>query len=196
MGAKQHFFTIAGGKYRGKKMPLPVSETTRPTKSIIRGSVFDTLQYEIVDTYFVEVFGGSGSMGLEALSRGAKEVWFFERDKSTLRQLESNCATLDSRHTHVSGGDSFVLYPALAERLANEQKKAFIYFDPPFSIREGMEDIYERVTALIENTPAEVVHKIIVEHMHSVDFPERIGPFIKEKRKKFGKTALSYYRVA
>ena len=194
--AKQPSFTISSGKYRGKRLLLPLSEKTRPTKSIIRGSVFDTLQHEIEGTVFVELFGGSGSMGLEALSRGADEVWFFEKDRTALRQLEQNCAALDSGRTHVIAGDSFTHYPTLIARLANEGKRAFIYFDPPFAIREGMGDIYERVSALIEETPSEVVHKIIIEHMHSVDFADRIGPFAKEKTKRFGKTALTYYGVA
>ena len=135
-------------------------------------------------------------MGLEALSRGAKEVWFFERDREALRVLERNCAALDKRRTHVEAGDSFTLYPRLMERLERSGERAFLYFDPPFSIRDGMADIYEKVRALIEKTPFTVVRKIIVEHMSSEQFEERIGPFVKEKTKKFGKTSLTYYGLA
>ncbi len=196
MAAKEAFFSIGSGRYRGKRLALPLSEKTRPTKSIIRGSVFDTLQFDIVDRVFVEVFGGSGSMGLEALSRGAKEVWFFERDREALRVLERNCAALERARTHVEAGDSFRLYPQLMQRLEHEGSQAFIYLDPPFAIREGMEDIYGRVRALIEETPVAVVEKIIVEHMSAEKFDDTIGPFSREKCKKFGKTSLSFYSVA
>ncbi len=196
MSVKHPTFTIGSGKFRGKRLSLPLSEHTRPTKSIIRGSVFDTLQFDIIDEVFVEVFGGSGSMGLEALSRGAKEVWFFEKSREALHVLKQNCAALDRQHTYVEAGDSFNLYPSLMERLLKAGEKAFIYFDPPFAIREGMEDIYLRLISLIEQTPPEVVNKVIIEHMSSVKFADAIGPFVKDKTKKFGKTSLSFYSVA
>jgi 16S rRNA (guanine(966)-N(2))-methyltransferase RsmD len=196
MAAKKLTFPIMGGKFKGRRLELPQANSTRPTKSIIRGSVFDTLQYDIIDQVFIEVFGGSGSMGLEALSRGAGEVYFFERERGALRVLERNCEKLDPSRTHIYHGDSFVLYDDLLRRLQNEGKRAYIYLDPPFAIREGMDDIYERITRLIEKTPPDVVHKIIIEHMSGVDFPEQIGPFLREKMKKFGKSSLSYYIVA
>ncbi len=189
-------FTIIGGEYRGKKLPLPSKETTRATKSIIRGSVFDTLQFAIVDEIFIELFGGSGSMGLEALSRGAQKVYFFEKDRSAARILEQNAAALDKRRTRLVYGDSFEHFPLLAESLKQQGRAAYIYIDPPFDIREGMEGIYDRVVDLIAAIPPEIVLKIIVEHMSGVSFADRIGPFQKEKSRKFGKTTVTYYSVA
>lgn len=189
-------FTIGGGKYRGKRLALPDTPGTRPTKSIIRGSVFDTLQFEIVDAIFVELFGGSGSMGLEALSRGAAKACFFEKDRSVAALLKRNCAALDAGATEVIVGDSFAHYPPFVRRLAEEGKRAFLYFDPPFEIREGMAGIYDRVIGMIAQTPPEAVEKIIVEHMSSVQMPESIGPFTRQKSKKFGKTSITYYTLA
>jgi 16S rRNA (guanine(966)-N(2))-methyltransferase RsmD len=196
MAAKKLTFPIMGGKFKGRRLELPQTNSTRPTKSIIRGSVFDTLQYDIIDQVFIEVFGGSGSMGLEALSRGAGEVYFFERERGALRVLEQNCEKLDPSRTHVYHGDSFQRYGDLIRQLQREGKQAYIYLDPPFAIREGMDDIYDRIVQLIEKTPPDVVHKIIIEHMSGADFPEQIGPFVREKMKKFGKSSLSYYIVA
>ena len=189
-------FTIIGGQFKGKKLPLPSKETTRATKSIIRGSVFDTLQFEVVDGIFVELFGGSGSMGLEALSRGAKQVYFFERDRAAYQILEKNASALDKSRTTLVYGDTFEQFPILAESLKEQGKEAFIYIDPPFDIREGMEGIYDRIVDLIASIPPEVVLRIIVEHMSSVSFDEKIGAFVKQKSKKFGKTTLTYYSVA
>lgn len=189
-------FTIIGGEFKGKKLPLPSKETTRATKSIIRGSVFDTLQFEVVDEVFIELFGGSGSMGLEALSRGAERIYFFEKNKAAYRVLEKNCALTDKRRTQLIYGDSFEHFPLLAESLKQQGKQAFIYIDPPFDIREGMEGIYDKVVDLIANIPEEIVLRIIVEHMSSVAFADKIGRFEKQKSKKFGKTTLTYYTVA
>jgi 16S rRNA (guanine(966)-N(2))-methyltransferase RsmD len=187
--------TITGGKYKGKKLQSASLSTTRSTKSIIKGSLFDTLQFDIVDQNFIEVFGGSGSMGLEAVSRGAKKAYFIERDSSAYSVLKRNCDAIDAQKTITLQGDSFKIYPDLIKKLKDKNEKAYIYFDPPFDIREGMEDIYDKVISLIENSPKEIVLMIIVEHATATKMPENIGLFKQKKSKKFGKSSLSYYVV-
>ncbi len=182
--------TISGGRYRGKKLESASLMTTRSTKSIIKGSLFDTLQFDIIDQNFVEVFGGSGSMGLEAVSRGAKSAYFIERDAKAYKVLQRNCQMIDSERTKTFFGDSFEVYPKLIAQL---DAKAYIYFDPPFDIRDGMEDIYEKTLSLIENTPKEIVAMIIIEHATKTKMPEIIGNFKQKKSKKFGKSSLTYY---
>ncbi len=187
--------TITGGTYKGKKLESASLSTTRSTKSIIKGSLFDTLQFDIVDQNFIEVFGGSGSMGLEAVSRGAKKAYFIERDSKAYSVLKRNCDTIDSVRTSAIKGDSFEVYPKLVAELNQKNEKAYLYFDPPFDIREGMEDIYEKVLSLIENTPKEIVIMIIIEHATTTKMAENIGVFRQKKSKKFGKSSLSYYIV-
>jgi len=189
---KSLFIQINGGKYKGKKIALPSLDTTRSSKSILRESLFNTLQFDIVGKNFVEVFGGSGSMGLEALSRGAKDVYFIEIDKKAHSVLVKNAASLDSIHTHIRHGDSFEVYHDV---LATVQGESYLYFDPPFDIRDGMEGIYDRVIDLIENTPKEKVIMIVVEHMTRMSMPDTIGNYTKKKFKKFGRSALTYYVV-
>lgn len=190
METKPLYTTINVGKYKGKKLLLPSLESTRSTKSILKGSFFDTFQYEIIDQPFVEVFGGSGSMGLEALSRGAKHAYFIEKDKEAFRVLEKNCFMVDAKASTCLRGDSFIVLPTLFSKFTC---KTFFYFDPPFSIREGMDDIYDKTLHLIASIPSEIVHVIAVEHMSSLVLPQTIGVFTLQKQKKFGKSSLSYY---
>lgn len=190
MTTKQFTNTISAGKYKGKKILLPSLTTTRSTKAIIKESLFDTLQFDIVDEVFVEVFGGSGSMGLEALSRGAKKAYFIELDRQAFAVLKNNCKNIDEKNTTCIQGNSFIVFDALLKELTC---KAFFYFDPPFSIRDGMEDIYSQVLDLIAKIPPHLANCIIVEHMSNVDMPIQIGPFCLKKTKTFGKSALSYY---
>jgi len=190
MAIKSLSSTISAGKYKGKKILLPSLESTRSTKAILKGSLFDSLQYDIIDELFVEVFGGSGSMGLEALSRGAKHAYFIEKDKAAFQTLKSNCKAIDEEHTTPLEGDSFILFPTLLGKLTC---KAYFYFDPPFSIREGMEDVYEEVMGLIASIPREKAHWIVIEHMSTLVLPEAIGSYTLTKRKKFGKSSLSFY---
>ena len=183
---------IIAGKYKGKMLKLPSKTTTRSSKAIVLESFFNTLQFDIVDANFVEVFSGSGSIGLEALSRGAKKIYFMEKDKDALRVLKSNIALTDPSACEVYGGDSFSNIKEITARLQKNNQEAYFYIDPPFSIREGMEDIYDKTMDLIENLPCEVVSLLIIEHMSSLKIPEKLGDFTVKKTKKFGNTSLTY----
>lgn len=187
------FTTIIGGKFRGKKLALPPVATTRSSKSRLKESYFNTLQFDIVDAKFVEMFAGSGSVGLEALSRGASCVYFCEKNKTALQTLKKNIAITQPQNCVVYAGDSFENIQKIVTQLQQEKSSAYFYIDPPFDIREGMEDIYQKVLQTVQNLPKEVVKMITIEHSSSVGFDTLIGEYELLKSKKFGKTTLSYY---
>jgi len=190
---KKIFTTIIGGKYKGKKIALPSHDSTRSTKSIVKESYFNTIQFEIVDMLFFEVFGGSGCVGLEAVSRGADKAYFVEIDYKAYNVLNANCEAIDSSSCLTYKGDSFEIYPDIIKKFSHDKRKAFIYLDPPFDIRENMNDIYDKTLKLIENTPKDVAELIAIEHISDKSFPDVLGEFKLKKVKKFGKTTLSYY---
>ena len=107
---KELYTHISAGRYKGKKLKLAPLVTTRSTKSILKESYFNTIQFDIVDSLFFEVFGGSGTMGFEALSRGAKESYFIEIDKRAYNTLYENAKNIDERSAKIFFGDSFLLY--------------------------------------------------------------------------------------
>ena len=183
---------IIAGKYKGKVLQLPSKTTTRSSKSIVLESFFNTLQFDIVDATFVEVFSGSGSIGLEALSRGAKEIHFMEKDRDALKTLNANIALTNPNACHVYGGNSFENIKSVTAKLKKQNISAYFYVDPPFSIREGMEDIYDKTMQLIADLPKECVKLIIIEHMTGLEIADTIGPFKIGKTKKFGNTSLTY----
>ena len=186
---------ILMGKFKGKNLKLPSKETTRSSKSIVVESFFNTIQFDIIDASFVEVFSGSGSIGLEALSRGASHVLFMEQDREALKVLRENIAQTDPSSCQVFAGDSFVNIGEVIKTLKKRGEDVYFYIDPPFSIREGMEDIYEKMIKLIESIPQELVKLIIVEHMTGLEIPKEIGSFEVVKSKKFGNTTLTYLSV-
>ena len=184
---------IVSGRFKGKTLKLPSLETTRSSKGIVLESFFNTVQFEIIDAVFVEVFSGSGSIGLEALSRGAKRILFMEMDRAAQKVLRENISQTDPSACELFPGDSFVTIPQVVARLKQLGEPAYIYIDPPFSIREGHEDVYDKTLGLIASLPPETVRLIIIEHMSGLELPERLGAFEKGKNKKFGKTSLTYY---
>jgi len=184
---------IIAGRFKGKLLEIPNIKTTRASKSIIRGSLFDTLQNEIIGKNFVEVFAGSGSVGLEALSRGANHLFFIEQNPNVFRTLKNNINKLSSQDCTAILGNSFVEFPNLQKKLKSLGIKTYFYIDPPFSIREGMEDIYEQSISLIGHIEPNICQMVIVEHMTTLDLSPKIDSLIKSKERRFGKTTLSYY---
>ena len=183
---------IISGKFKGKVLKLPSKTTTRSSKTIVLESFFNTLQFDIIDANFVEVFSGSGSIGLEALSRGAKSIQFMEKDRDALGVLKENIAQTDPSSCSVYGGNSFENINAVVSKLKKQDEDAYFYVDPPFSMREGMEEIYDKTMNLIASLPEEVVRMVIIEHMTGLEIAEKIGAFSIKKSKKFGNTSLTY----
>lgn len=186
---------IISGKFKGKILNLPSKITTRSSKSIVLESFFNTLQFDIVDSNFVEVFSGSGSIGLEALSRGAKKVIFMEKDRDALKVLKSNILLTDPNSCEVIAGNSFDNINIVISKLKKNKQDSYFYIDPPFSIREGMEDIYDMTMLLIASLPENIVRCIIIEHMSGLEIPPTLGKFYITKSKKFGNTTLTYLNV-
>lgn len=186
--------TINGGIHKGKKIEIPDIFTTRSSKGILKESLFNTLQYDVIDKNFVEVFAGSGSIGLEALSRGAGEAYFMEYNKIAFRYLENNTKRVDSQHSHTFYGDSFEKFATVYNLVKKSNEKTYFYFDPPFSTRDGMDDIYEKVIKLIKSIESDVCEMVIIEHISSIDMPQNIGELNLIKRKKFGRSSMSYYK--
>ena len=190
MKSKELTKKIIAGKYKNLSITLPLTDGTRSTKSIMKESLFDSLQFDIVGENFIEVFGGSGSIGIEALSRGASHAYFFEKDRYAYKILCQNCTKIAKNDTTCINGNSFEEFPRFITKF---KQKAYFYFDPPFSIREGMQEVYEETLKLITMIPKELSHLIIVEHMSKQKMPETIGEYKIKKTKKFGKSTLTYY---
>lgn len=186
---------IIAGKYKGKQIFIPSLDTTRSSKSILRESLFNTIAFDVVDCNFVEMFAGSGSVGLEALSRGAKHSYFIEQNRDVYNLLKENLANISSSDTTALNADAFGIFDTIYKELKAKDEDAIFYFDPPFSIREGMEDIYKKSIDLISKIEDSFVKLVVVEHMTNIDLPATIGKLNLIKSKKFGKSTLSYYSI-
>jgi len=187
---------IIAGKYRGKHLELPSLGVTRSSKSRLKESFFNVLQFDIIDATFIEAFAGSGSIGLEAISRDAKDAFFIEKDKNSYNVLVSNCKSIDMSKCNMNMGDTFTLLPKLLESLKNRDNDLIIYLDPPFDFRDGMVDIYDRAFELVTKIENDNVFLICFEHVSTLEMPESLGKFTLSKTKKFGKSSLSYYKIS
>lgn len=185
---------IIAGKYKGKRLELPSLNVTRSSKARLKESFFNVLQFDIIDTIFIEAFAGSGSIGLEAISRDASRAYFIEKDKASYSTLIKNCKAIDSSKCQTFLGDTFKEFPVILNSLKNASNELIIYIDPPFEFREGMQAIYDKCFEMVENISNENIQLICFEHMTELQMPEKIGQFELYKSKKFGNSSLSYYK--
>ncbi len=194
MSKNQNFTTkIIGGEFKGKVIEIPNIFTTRSSKGILKESLFNTLQFEIMDKNFVEVFSGSGSIGLEALSRGASQCFFIEYNKEAYKVLQDNIRLLNPAKCQHMFGDSFEKFDTLLKMVEAREEKTYFYFDPPFASRDGMDDVYEKTLELIAKINASKCMMAVVEHMSQLEMPKEIGELRLVKRKKFGRSTMTYY---
>ncbi len=186
---------IIAGKYKGKVLELPSLDVTRSSKARLKESLFNVLQFDIIDKIFIEAFAGSGSIGLEAISRDAKSAYFVELDRKSYKILTQNCNKIDSNKCQTILGDTFVQTPNIINSLKNSDDELIVYIDPPFDYRDGMEDIYNKSFDMIENITNDNIYMVIMEHVSTLKIPEILGKFSLKKTKKFGKSSLSYFTI-
>ena len=172
---------ITGGKYKGRKITAPDEKITRPTLSKVRQGVFNTL-YSLIGEYedknFLDLFGGSGIMGLEALSRGFGEVTVFEKNPKVEQILKKNYSALGLA-PNLKIGDSL--------KLIEKIDKIFdvIYIDPPY-----YSGIYEEVFSQLQKLNLES-SIVVVEHSE----PLNIEHFTLIKEKNYGGKKVSFYQT-
>lgn len=182
---------VLGGIYKGRKLQMASLETTRSSKAILKESLFNTLGLKVVGANFVEFFAGSGSIGIEALSRGAKSAWFFEKNYIAYKVLQANLQTIcqNGENYRVILGDTFSCYSSSLKGL---ESLSIGYFDPPFP-NEDFKEIYLECFRMIENLNKSQFSLIVLEHLSSLEIPNAIGAFIWIKTRKFGRSSLSYF---
>jgi 16S rRNA (guanine(966)-N(2))-methyltransferase RsmD len=191
---KTYATPVIAGEFKGKTIWIPSVSTTRSSKAILRESLFNTLQFDLVGKPFVEVFAGSGSVAIEAVSRGASHAWCIEKNREVYALLRENVERIAPGRIDTILGDSFVEFEEVYRALEATGERAYFYFDPPFSIREGMETIYDQTLKLLERIAPAQCESAIVEHMSRLDLPRQIGTLELVRTRKFGKSSLSYYR--
>jgi 16S rRNA (guanine966-N2)-methyltransferase len=122
---------IIGGTWRGRRLRFPPQAGIRPTPDRVRETLFNWLGPRVPGSRCLDLFAGSGALGLEALSRGAAQVTFVERDAITVRELRARLTEWRATGAHVEQGDALRFLGNTAQPLAQPFDIAFL--DPPFA---------------------------------------------------------------
>lgn len=178
---------IIAGEVRGHPLRTPKGRITRPTTDRVREALFNILGSRVIDSIFLDLFAGSGAVGLEALSRGAKKAVFIENNKLALKCLNSN---LMSTNFKAKG----LVIAADARRALEYLKKRDIFFDlvyvdPPYS--KGWGDvILPSVNDLL------LPYGLIIMETSVKEKPSEINGIKMFSKRVYGDTALSFYKKA
>jgi 16S rRNA (guanine(966)-N(2))-methyltransferase RsmD len=177
---------IIGGTGKGRRLRSPRGEATRPTGARVRQTLFDILAPRLPGCRFLDAFAGSGSVGLEALSRGASRVVLVERGREALEVARANAQALAGRggEVQVFHQDARVALGALADAGARFD---VVFLDPPYD-----SDLYEPMLDL----SALVLERgglVVAEHFHKRGLPETIGALARTRSVRIGDHRLTFY---
>ncbi|MAF27477.1 MAG: 16S rRNA (guanine(966)-N(2))-methyltransferase RsmD [Gemmatimonadota bacterium] len=174
---------IVGGGFRGRKLRAPEGTSTRPTADRVRESIFDLLGPVLPGTVVLDLFAGSGALGLEALSRGAIRAVFVERAQPALRVLRGNLTALGV-------AESAAVWPGDAFRVLADRRDRFdlVFADPPY--REELEQPVADLASLVLADGG----VFVLEHSAVVASPEGTGGMTVWKHRRYGGTSVTLYR--
>lgn len=187
---------IIAGQYRHQRLTTPKGMQTRPTASRLRESLFNICQGFIENARFLDLFAGSGAIGLEALSRGAQAVTFIDASKEAVRCQQANASTLNVQaQCQILHGQVFTLLPWL-----EKQHKQFdiIFADPPYATVADPEDKQFYSEKIIRYLDAS--NLLAEEGVIFIEEESRFQPQINDLKKlrlvdsrKMGHTTLQRY---
>jgi 16S rRNA (guanine(966)-N(2))-methyltransferase RsmD len=180
---------ITGGADRGRSLRAPRGSRVRPTADKVRGAVFNILatRTDIQGQRWLDLFAGSGSLGLEALSRGATEVTFVDSSWESCRCTMQN---LERVGLSARGDVRRLTLPRGVRRLAREEARfAGAFVDPPYRRSLAAETLSE----LGESGLLERHAWVVAEHAVEESLSERYGALIRTDSRHYGSTAISLY---
>jgi len=186
---------VIAGVYRSRILRSLKGLALRPTSDRLRETLFNVLGSSVTGSRFLDLFSGTGAIGIEALSRGAAEVVFVENHPPAAALIRRNLASLGIR----SGATVLALDAHRAlEKLASRQKRDavrfdFIFLDPPYAAAKD----YIRVLEFLGSADLLASSGIVIaEHRRSFDLQEVAGELLCYRVLKQGDAALSFYRRA
>lgn len=182
---------VIAGKFRSRRLKSPRALRVRPTGDRLRETLFNVLGPTVEDSLFFDLYAGTGAVGIEAISRGARDVIFVESHPNAARLIRENLAALGV-HEGAEVIEAPVL-PGLVKLAGRHLLADFIFLDPPYDAPDEYTGALEFLDASHLIAPEGLV---IAEHRRQMDLPERFVRLERTRLLEQGDAALSFYRLA
>ena len=168
---------IAGGR----KLKSPEGDAVRPTADQVKQAMFNILQFDLEGGRVLDLFGGTGQLGIEALSRGAREAVFTDSSRSSVQLIRENLKRC--------GLEGTVLQTDALSYLARGEKFDVIFIDPPYD--GGLyQAVLERINAVDNLTEGGI---IVCEARAGTELPELTPPYCKQRERRYGNVKICIY---
>ncbi|UII57295.1 16S rRNA (guanine(966)-N(2))-methyltransferase RsmD [Cytobacillus spongiae] len=178
---------VVSGKYKGKALKAVPGNTTRPTTDKVKEALFNIIGPYFNGGYGLDLFAGSGGLGIEGISRGLEKVIFVDRDGKAVQTVHENvkaCGIEDQ--VEIYRNDSVRALKAIIKR---EIAFDYIFLDPPYK--------KQQLVSLLETIDEQKLLKheglIVCEHSHDVSLPNKVGELTQSKYERYGMIAISIY---
>lgn len=184
---------VIAGKFRSRSLKSLKGLALRPTSDRLRETLFNVLAERVADARFVDAFAGTGAVGIEALSRGAREVIFIENHVPAVALIRKNLQALGIQSLGsvlaldtLRGLQRLVANPPAASSLVD-----IVYLDPPYAAAQD----YRRVLTFLGAAPFLAEGSLVIaEHRSSVELPAAFGNLWRVRVLRQGDATLSFYR--
>ena len=179
--------SIVGGRFRGRTLGVPSGKNVRPTTNKVRGAIFNVLNnwLHFEEMLVIDLYAGSGALGLEAISRRADTAFFIESSSSNLKGLKENISlfkdeTIQSQWVHEKAHKWL-------PHFRNEGRPCLIFIDPPYQSGE-YEEIIPLISRLSTIPPKSI---LVVESLHDTDYPTPSLTLLQTKR--YGQIKVNFF---
>ena len=180
---------VISGKVRGLKLNAPKNDDVRPTTDRVKESLFNMINSYMMDSDILDLFAGTGSLGIECLSRGANKCVFVDNSKESLNIVKSNIkkARLENESTILN----LEFKSAINTLGLKKQQFDVIFMDPPY-----YKNMFSDALSAVDNNNLLKEDGIIVVEHDTVDkFPDNMGRLYKSREKKYGNTTITFYKM-
>lgn len=182
---------IIAGTYRSRILKSLKGQTLRPTSDWLRETLFNILGPAVNGSRFLDLYAGTGAVGIEALSRGAVESVFVENHTATVKLIRENLASLKiDSGARVIASDAVQALTKLAA--APLHRFDFVFLDPPYALEREYETT---LSALGASRIISITSIVIAEHRKSLELAESFGALQRYRILKQGDAALSFFRA-
>lgn len=175
---------VISGIYRGRNLLAPNNSDIRPTGDMTKEALFGKIQFQLSGCKFLDLFSGSGAIGIEALSRGAKEVYFNDGSNEAVRLINANLSLIGAKAIVMTSDYETAL------KMLRDKAFDFIYIDPPYAM-----DCIDNILKLIDDNNCLSSNGLIIyEHMREKVLKLNNSHYIITDEKHYSSTTLSYIK--
>lgn len=177
---------VISGTAKGRKLRDVPGDTTRPVTDLVKEALFNILAGDVQDSLWWDLFGGTGAVGIEALSRGAELIRFSELNRLPVETIQSNLETTGfTSQAEIRRGDAFAMLSATPDRAFD-----YVYIAPP-----QYKEMWSKALALLDSNPGWLSDKAeVIVQIHPREYVElELENLVEFEQRKYGSTLLVFY---